>query len=439
MSSGWSGRRRYAWTLLLTLAGPALLAGCGIGASAAQSPPKVVDITYWSGHASGPGYRAVLAEVAKFNATHPSIHVTFKPEGATTHGLAAFESGTAPNVGMMLSYMAPVLAKAGGLVNLVPYIKGPHGLTTAQIHQLYYPAVWSDMQDGSGGKTQYLMPLEKKSLLVVFYNKSLFQKAGITAVPKTWAQLSVDAQKIRQLGPSYHGIAWTPSLRQLWDLTLGNGGHVFSTATHRRAFALNNSGALAALTLLRSWVKSGTMILTTGFQYQLDFGTGKVGMVIDASGGYPYDKRAVGGKFVMGGFPDPAGLSGHSSQEINGEDVVMFNTGTAVQKAASWTFVKWLSSPSTNVYWNVHTNFLPLGPQETKLMQPFYAQHPAQAASFSPPSGWWFKPRSPNYQAAKTALTSIYYKALTGTLGISAALKEMDKVGTGYLSGKIRG
>ncbi|MHB8296408.1 MAG: extracellular solute-binding protein, partial [Acidimicrobiales bacterium] len=299
----------------------------------------------------------------------------------------------------------------------------------------YYPAVWRDMSSSTG--KQYMLPLEKKSLLVVYYNTSLLSKAGVTP-PRTWAAFAADAAKIKALGPNYHGVAWTPAVAPFFDMVVADGGKVFSTSGHRRAFALDNPGAVQALTMLRSMVASGAMITTTGYQYQLDFGTGNVGMLIDASAGYTYDKGSAGSKFKMGGVPAPAGSSGHSSQYINGASMVLFDTGTTADKQAAWTFMKWMSSPPTNSYWDEHANYLPLGPAAHTAMASYYSAHPAQAASYSPASQWWYKPRTPNYLPAENAILSVLTKALSGKIGVTAALKQMDSSGTPYLSGKLR-
>ena len=338
---------------------------------------------------------------------------------------------------MVSGYIVPQLAQSGAIVKLAPYIHGAQGLSSAQIHQWFYPVIWQDTQETNG--TQYLMPLEKKSLLVIYYNESLFKKAGITTPPTTWTQVGQDAAKITKLGPGYHGIAWTPELQQYFDIITANGGQVFPSTHHRRAYSLNNTGASNALTMLRQWIAQGSMITTSGYQYQLDFGTGKVGMVIDASAGYTYDKSSVGGKFTMGGVPAPRGTTGHSSQYINGESTAMFNVGTKAQKKASWVFMKWMASPKTNVYWDEHADYLPLGPAGYQLMRSYYAAHPAQKASYSNPSHWWFKPRTTNFEPSITAMDAPFIQALNGRIGVKSALKQMSQVGTGYLSGKTRG
>ncbi|MHB8294809.1 MAG: extracellular solute-binding protein [Acidimicrobiales bacterium] len=136
-------RRRGALSAVAGLTSAGLLLGaCGSASTSSGSTggsagngakAKVVHLTYWSGHASGALHTAVVAEVAKFNQSHPKIQVTFKPIGATKHGLAAFNAGQAPSVGMVSSYIVPQLANAGAILDLGPYISGKGGLTKAQI------------------------------------------------------------------------------------------------------------------------------------------------------------------------------------------------------------------------------------------------------------------------------------------------------------------
>ena len=161
-----------------------LLSACGTTTttSAAAKPVghkhRVVHITYWAGHSSGALYQAVKAEVRQFNLTHPDIQVTFHPIGASHHGLAAFEAGQAPNVGMLSEWIVPQLIYAGAIVKLNPWMRGPNGLTEAQIKKFYCPVVWNDMKEPNGA--QYLMPLEKKSLVVGITRRRVNQHADIS-------------------------------------------------------------------------------------------------------------------------------------------------------------------------------------------------------------------------------------------------------------------
>ena len=59
----------------------------------------------------------------------------------------------------------------------------------------------------------YGMPIDTTNLLGVFYNKKVFQKAGITEVPKSWSAFLADCAKIKAAGktPLYYSgkDSWT--------------------------------------------------------------------------------------------------------------------------------------------------------------------------------------------------------------------------------------
>ncbi len=401
--------------------------------SAATKP--VTDLVFWAGHDSGTLHQALIAETAAFNRTHPNIHVTFIGQHATAKGIAAFLAHKAPNVAMIATNAAQKFIDAGAVLNVKPYIQGKNGLTPAEIQQDYFPVIWQDMQSANG--QQYLMPLEKKSTVVLYYNEDLMKKAHISQAPTTWAQVVTDATKITNLGSSYHGIEWTPSVRQFFVMAMDFGGTVWTNAA-RTQFNLNNKGAVAALTMLRQMVAKKIMVPTQGYNYQLDFGTGHVGILIDASAGYTYDLGSVGGKFPMLAQSAPMGPTGKAYNYINGASLTMFNTGTQAQKQASWTFVKWMSGPQTNTYWNEHTNYLPLGPQGQAMMKSFYQKNTAYAASFSNPKLWVLKPTDPNFDAAKSAMMSDFMKGLLGQESITTALQNMTKTGNQFMSGQQR-
>ncbi|MET3809400.1 extracellular solute-binding protein [Arthrobacter sp. UYEF3] len=83
--------------------------------------------------------------------------------------------------------------------------------------QLLYPAkdvlsesTAKDFQDkfaqnASIDGTQYGLPI-LASARALFYNKDLFAKAGISAPPKTWAELEADAKKITDTGTPGYGL-----------------------------------------------------------------------------------------------------------------------------------------------------------------------------------------------------------------------------------------
>ncbi|MEV6137297.1 extracellular solute-binding protein [Nocardia sp. NPDC051990] len=77
------------------------------------------------------------------------------------------------------------------------------------VSEVVSPNVLSDVQPGfaknaSLNGTQYAMPLFA-STRTLFYNTDLFAKAGVTAPPKTWTELTDAAKKIQALGGGVSG------------------------------------------------------------------------------------------------------------------------------------------------------------------------------------------------------------------------------------------
>lgn len=431
-------------TLGITVASAMLLAGCGAvqaagksantSASASKSTSGVTDITFWNGHPSGALQAQMHREVAQFNQTHPNIHVSYVDKYTEVQPItAAFAAHDAPNVGMPHVADAEQFEKAGYLVDLASFIGNK-----SNIQSDFYPNVWNSF-DITPGHT-YLLPYEENAQMVIFYNQALLQKAGVTQAPKTWNDIVSDAKKITALGNDDHGIAWTPTLTEFFVMVEDFGGKVFANSDDS-AFALNNSGANQALSMLRQMVADKSMLITQNYNYQLDFGAGKIGILMDASAGYTYDNGSAGGKFKMIATPAPAGNSGRQYNFVTGDGLCVFNTGTKAQQQAAYTFIKWLASPSINAEWNKQTNYVATGPASQKRMQSFYQTHSNYAASFSDPSNWMTEPakNTSAYEAATTAMDSDFEKALRGQESVSTALQNMTTIGNAYMSGKKQG
>ncbi|MET9604680.1 extracellular solute-binding protein [Streptomyces sp. NPDC006512] len=80
---------------------------------------------------------------------------------------------------------------------------------------------------GSVGSTLYGLPFVASSRLL-FYNDSLFSKAGITAAPKTWTDLRNDAKALKDKGVKYpYAMPLGPEEAHaealIWELSNGGG------------------------------------------------------------------------------------------------------------------------------------------------------------------------------------------------------------------------
>lgn len=399
--------------------------------SSSSNSNKIVDISFWNGHPSGALKKQMHKEVDEFNQSHPNIHVSYVDKYADVQPVtAAFAANKAPNVAMPHQSSAQQFAKSGYLVDLTPYMQ------TGDVKSSFYPTVWNSDNISNDNK-QYLVPYEESAQLVIYYNQDLLKKAGITQAPKTWDDIKNDAEKVTALGSSYHGIAWTPSLNQFFVMVKDFGGSIYSDSSQTK-FDLNNSGAQQALSYLRGMVADKSLDITKDYNYQLEFGAGKVAILMDASAGYTYDKGSAGGKFKMVATPAPTGSSGQQYNFVQGDSLAIFNTGTDAQKQASWTFIKWLSSSKVNAEWNQATNYVATGPDSQTQMKDFYDKNPNFAASFSDPTNWLTEPPAlaTQFESARTNMASDFEKGLRGQESVTAALANMTKVGNEYMSGQ---
>ncbi len=134
---------------------------------------------------------------------------------------------------------------------------------------------------GSYKGTQYGMPFTTSSR-TLFYNKKLFQQAGISSPPQTWADIKADAAKITKLGKVGYGLPLGPEEAQaetlLWFLG-NNGGYQTSSGK----WEINSPQNVQTMQFLQSLVKAGLTEPHPGTKNRTDlwqdFAAGKIGMI----------------------------------------------------------------------------------------------------------------------------------------------------------------
>ncbi|MCL4542983.1 MAG: extracellular solute-binding protein [Chloroflexi bacterium] len=143
---------------------------------AATAPAKpVVTVTEWSGWGvGGPEEKAFEAGVAKFNATHPDIHVVVTPGvGLTTKTEVAIAAGTPPDTGVpMGGGFLSGWAASGAVQPLDSYIAA-----TKLDTKVYVPGIF---QEGIYQGKVYGLPLLFNDRAFL-WNKNEFQAAGFPA------------------------------------------------------------------------------------------------------------------------------------------------------------------------------------------------------------------------------------------------------------------
>src|SRR6476620_3376656 len=160
----------------------ALLTVVVAAAADARSGKATVTTVTLSGWSAGKTEDDLLQQIVNdFNSTHPGIHVDYSVINGdyATAMTARFAAHNPPDVFYVDSSIAPTWIKQGKY-------------DTSK----FYPGLRNAFKVG---KTYYGFPKDW-SPLAVEINKSMFAKAGIKKAPRTWAELTADAQKLASSG-----------------------------------------------------------------------------------------------------------------------------------------------------------------------------------------------------------------------------------------------
>ncbi|HEV2639225.1 MAG TPA: extracellular solute-binding protein [Actinocrinis sp.] len=131
--------------------------------------------------------------------------------------------------------------------------------------------------------TEYGIPFTT-STRALYYNKKLFQQAGISAPPTTWAELETDAAKIKALGNSTIGygmpLGTEEAQAESYMWMLGDGGGYQNSSG---AYTINSAANVTAFQFMNTMVKAGDTEANPGTVKRAtmwaDFAAGSVGMV----------------------------------------------------------------------------------------------------------------------------------------------------------------
>lgn len=180
-----------ALTAAVTLSMAACGGGQGKGGEDAQASGKTT-LTVWS-------WEPTLTDVAKaFEKENPDISVDITNVGTATDQYTslnnALSAGSgAPDIAQVEYYAVPQYAVAGNLKDLSEFGADGYG-------DFYTPGTWNSVAIDGG---VYGLPLDSGPM-ALFYNKTVFDKAGVTEPPATMEEYYEAAKKIHALGPDYY-------------------------------------------------------------------------------------------------------------------------------------------------------------------------------------------------------------------------------------------
>ena len=356
-----------------------LAIGLGSALSSMAAKLTVVEVI-----TSPPRTELLQKMLSEYKAQHPGteIELISLPWGQAFEKLGTMlQSGQVPDVVEMPDTWQGLYASNSMLEDLEPRLKSWDG--TAQLTDKTLA-----MARAANGKAT-MIPYGFY-LRALFWNKKLFQQAGLSEPPKTMEEFASDAKRISQLGNGISGYCMRGGVggTNAWMMFMAamNGSPDFFDKAGNST--LTQPGAIKGAQLLVDMYKQGGApkdSVNWGFNEIVSgFYSGKCAM-LDQD---PDALIAIKNSMAADGFavaPMPVGPSGKAFPTIGYTGWAMFKQGK--QNDLAWPLITFLSNKTNNLAWAKFVGTLPI--YKGAEQDPFY-----QTPQFA---GWFKELNDPNY------------------------------------------
>lgn len=342
--------RKLAKGLLVAGIGSALLlAGCSSSTSGQKSNSTsngkvVIHVGTWeSGQAAS--FQQKIAQT--YMKAHPNVDVQIEsvPDNYGTKILTQIAGGNAPDIFQIGDGDVSTFQSKGAILNLSSYINGKNGIDTKN----YFPQL---LDIGKINGSYYTLPKDY-STIAVYYNKAMFDKAGIPYPSNdwTWTDFENTAKKLTiKSGSKYTqwGASFMGDVRWNLPLLYSYGGDVISPDGKTVQGYMNGQGTVQGLTLLNQMINSDKISPSTQDAAALQgadlFQAGKVAMAI---GGIWPLQNYIDSKMNFGIAYMPKGPNGQfSAIGYSGYGIY----SSTKNKDAAWDYLKYMETTGQNTF-----------------------------------------------------------------------------------------
>ncbi|MGQ4810572.1 sn-glycerol-3-phosphate-binding periplasmic protein UgpB [Candidatus Entotheonellaceae bacterium PAL068K] len=342
-------------------------------AVAAPTAQAEVTIKFW--HAMSGGRIDLLKNMAEdFNRTHPGITVHAQYIGSYNETLnktiAAVKAGNPPHVFQLYEVGTRGMID-GGIIIPIGDLAKPGEVDWGD----YVDAVMSYYR--INGKL-YSMPFNSSTPLL-FYNKTLFKKAGLdpNQPPDTWGQVRHLGKQIMASGAAEAGITWN---LHSWYFEQWHAVQNALLADRENGRAGRATQVVfdgpSGVNIVKWWtdLEKDKIYLNAGrgwSNHRKAFISGQAAMMISSTSDVTQMTKAFNAKgweLGTGFLPRPDKVP-RQGVIIGGGTLWLTKDHPPEELQAAWEFLKWISMPAQQVTWHQGTGYFPIRKQAMQLLQ----------------------------------------------------------------------
>lgn len=354
-------KRKFLASMLTVLTIGGILAGCTSGASqeattsTENANEEKIELTFWYPF-TDKIQEANEGLVGKFNESQDRIHVTASTQGnyadIEQKVRQSMVAGNQPDVFITVINSVSGLEKDGITENLTPLMEADKEF---KIDDFIEGIVASSNVDGN----YYGLPYFNSTPLV-YYNKNLFEEAGVNPEQlSTWDGLQDAAAKLTKdgvIGGTQEETFW------IYEANMNQkNGQLFSEDKMKSQFA-SDEGVESADFIL-DMVKSGSWQFPVGEQgieqAKQAFLTGKAAMLLASTSRLSqFSEAAKATGFEAGVAMLPEGDK--RAVAVGGSNIVMTAGLDEEKQQAAWEFIEFMTSTESNSWASEYTGYLPI-------------------------------------------------------------------------------
>ncbi len=318
--------------------------------SAAPSPSSnkkdPVTLTLWESNREKDDFVALLEKEFLEQNPHITLNKVVKEGDLGNEFYQAVAAGNAPDLVDVSFTMMNKYMKAGILEPLNPYLEQWDEWSN-------YTKEYVDMFTKDGN----ILGLPRSVAPMLFgYNKTLFAKAGITELPKTWEDAIEIAKKINDPAKQVSGYAtlsaeWTEWFFQYYTWQAG-GDLTKMNADGTIELTFTDPAVIQAAEFYKKLRSAKVMQsdLTLKFNDLVEkFAQGKIGMMPFAGDWVSWAASLGMNPEDIGLMLPPSGPSGSRATAIAGSTAVINAKTTQEKKDAAWEYIKFFNSKQVRI------------------------------------------------------------------------------------------